>query len=116
MSGRKTIEVRSWLTRIRGRVLIHAARIPDERPEAWNWVTDKTRPLTLPVGGIIGEAVLDNCIRYSTQAEFNDHGSKHLNDASWYREGLYGFIFQKAIMLPFRRFSGNVRFFHVEEE
>ena len=33
--GRKTIEVRRWATKRRGPVLIHAARVPDPRPEAW---------------------------------------------------------------------------------
>jgi len=34
-NGHKTIEVRRWPTARRGRILIHAARVPDERPEAW---------------------------------------------------------------------------------
>src|SRR5262249_11050532 len=33
--GLKTIEVRRWQTVRRGRVLIHAARLPDDRREAW---------------------------------------------------------------------------------
>src|SRR5438105_4444384 len=36
--GRKTIEVRRWPTARRGRILIHAARLPDPRPEAWQQV------------------------------------------------------------------------------
>ena len=33
--GHKTVEVRAWPTPRRGPVLIHAARVPDPRPEAW---------------------------------------------------------------------------------
>ena len=33
--GLKTIEIRRWPTRRRGRVLIHAARVPDPQPWAW---------------------------------------------------------------------------------
>src|SRR6516164_1264126 len=36
--GRKTIEVRRWATRRRGLLLIHAARLPDPRREAWKHV------------------------------------------------------------------------------
>src|SRR5437016_1110202 len=36
--GHKTIEVRRWPTARRGTILIHAARVPDERPEAWRRV------------------------------------------------------------------------------
>src|SRR5947208_522484 len=34
-AGRKTVEVRRWPTPRRGPVLIHAARVPDPRPQAW---------------------------------------------------------------------------------
>ena len=36
--GLKTIEVRNWPTARRGRVLLHAAQVPDPRPEAARWV------------------------------------------------------------------------------
>src|SRR4051794_31022472 len=39
--GVKTIEVRRWPTARRGRVLIHAARVPDDRPEAWSRVPEE---------------------------------------------------------------------------
>ena len=117
ISGLKTIEVRSWTTRIRGRILIHAARIPDPRPEAWKWVTDDIRPITEFGGGIIGEAELSECRAYSQLANFVADASLHLNDPSWFQEkGLHGFVFQNAKALPFRAWPGNVRFFTVEEK
>ena len=33
--GHKSVEVRAWPTARRGRILIHAARVSDPRPEAW---------------------------------------------------------------------------------
>ena len=35
VAGVKTVEVRTWPTARRGRVLIHAGKIPDDRPEGW---------------------------------------------------------------------------------
>ena len=117
ISGRKTIEVRSWTTRIRGRILIHAARVPDSRPEAWKWVTDDIRPLTALGGGIIGEAQLFECRSYPQATAFVTDLSLHLNDPSWFQEkGLHGFVFRNAVPLPFRPWPGNVRFFTVEEK
>lgn len=115
-SGRKTIEVRSWLTRLRGRILIHAARVPDNRAEAWKWVSDAIRPLTELRGGIIGETELVACQAYRDQESFTVDGDKHLNEPSWFQpKGLYGFVFRDAALIPFRPFSGNVRFFTVED-
>jgi hypothetical protein len=116
VAGLKTIEVRSWPTRIRGRVFIHAARIPDERQEAWRWVAADLRPLTEPGGGIIGEAELIDCVRYTTAGAFIADCNRHCNEPDWFQDrGLYGFIFRNAAPLPFRRCPGNVRFFRVED-
>lgn len=115
-SGKKTIEIRSWPTRVRGRILIHAARIPDDRPEAWQWVTDDIRPLAKLGGGIIGEAELQACQSYRTLDSFTTDAQKHLNLADWFQsKGLYGFVFHNAVLVPFRPCAGNVRFFTVED-
>ena len=37
--GKKTVEVRRWSTRRRGRILIHASRTIDDRKAAWAHVT-----------------------------------------------------------------------------
>src|SRR5205807_5247224 len=78
VAGRKTIEVRKWSTAIRGRIFIHAAQIPDQRPEAWAWVSDDLRPLTELGGGLIGSAELAACIRYRSPAGFAADALKHL--------------------------------------
>jgi hypothetical protein len=51
-SGRKTIEVRNWPTVRRGRILIHAARVSDERLEGWQLVPQDLLSLAQLTGGI----------------------------------------------------------------
>lgn len=113
--GRKSIEVRRWATQRRGRILVHAARIPDPRAAAWEWVTSDLRVACAQVGGIIGSADLTDCRAYRHRREFESDGDRHLNDPSWYQTPLYGFVFNNAKPLPFRPLSGWMRFFTVED-
>src|SRR5579859_7112439 len=64
VSSRKTIEVRRWPTARRGPVLIHAARVPDPRPEAWSLLPPELREAAQLVGGIVGAGELTGCIPY----------------------------------------------------
>jgi hypothetical protein len=115
--GLKTIEVRRWPTARRGPVLIHAARIPDERPEAWARVPPELRAAARLVGGIIGAGRLTGCIAYRTIEAFTADRSRHLNEASWFRGPvLYGFAFAELTVRPFRPFPGWMRFFPVPDE
>src|SRR5438132_9253455 len=68
--GRKTIEVRRWPTARRGRVLIHAARVPDERGEAWARVPLELRETAMLLGGIIGAGELLSCRAYRSAEAF----------------------------------------------
>ena len=113
--GLKSIEVRAWPTARRGPVLIHAARVPDPRPEAWARVTDETRADTEFLGGFIGAAVLTGCRAYRTPEEFAADQELHLNAPDWFKPGLYGFTFAEPERLPFRRYPGWMRFFPVDE-
>ena len=115
VAGRKTIEVRKWATAVRGRVYIHAARLPDDRPEAWAHVPDDLRPLAQLRGGIIGAAELAACVLYRTPAGFAADGPKHLNAPDWFAAPrMYGFVFRGAEAVPFVPCKGYVRFFTVE--
>jgi hypothetical protein len=117
VQGRKTIEIRRWPTQRRGRILLHAARIPDARAEAWRWVPDDLRTLAAQVGGIVGAAELADCREYRTRKDFEADCDLHLNDPAWWHGGvLYGFVFTNMTALPFRPYSGWVRFFSVDEE
>jgi hypothetical protein len=115
VAGKKTIEVRKWATAVRGRVYIHAARIPDRRPEAWEFLTEDLRPLAQLHGGIIGAAELTGCILYRTPAGFAADVPKHLNRPEWFEAPrMYGFQFRGGEPVPFVPCKGNVRFFSVE--
>ncbi|HMC64762.1 MAG TPA: ASCH domain-containing protein [Gemmataceae bacterium] len=113
--GRKTIEVRRWPTARRGRILIHAARLSDPRPEAWALLPDNLREAAQLIGGIIGGGDLTDCIAYRSRQAFQADQEHHLNNASWFRGPvLYGFVFTNLSALPFRRYPGWMRFFPVK--
>lgn len=114
--GLKSIEVRRWSTPRRGRILIHAARVPDARPEAWKHVPDPLRDFAKLGGGIVGAAELFDCIAYPDLPAFLVDKPKHLNEDGWYQPGLFGFAFRGHERLPFRKVSGWFRFFPVEDE
>jgi ASCH domain-containing protein len=114
--GRKTIEVRRWATARRGRILIHAARISDPRPEAWKHVPKELEEAAHLLGGIIGEADLTGCLMYRSRETFVGDQARHLNEPDWFDGSiLYGFTFDDASVLPFRKYPGWMRFFPVEE-
>jgi uncharacterized protein (UPF0264 family) len=113
--GIKTVEVRSWRTGRRGRVLIHAARIPDERPEAWSRVPADLEQAARQLGGVVGAADLTDCRAYRSLEAFCADRGRHLNEPSWFRPPLlYGFTFSNPAVLPFRPCHGQTRFFQVE--
>src|SRR6185437_8965170 len=115
--GLKTIEVRRWPTARRGRILIHAARVPDERPEAWAHVPPHLLETAQLLGGIVGAGDIIDCLTYRSLETFETDRSRHLNDPSWFQPPvLYGFAFANLSILPFRRYSGWMRFFPVADD
>jgi hypothetical protein len=115
VGGRKTIEVRRWPTARRGRILIHAARVPDERDEGWKRVPAHLEPLARLKGGIIGAVELTECRRYADLAAFLGDQEMHHNEAAWFEPPvLYGFVFARPVILPYQKFPGWFRFFQVE--
>ncbi len=115
VQGLKTIEVRRWPTARRGRILIHAARVPDKRVEAWKHVPEAMMPLAERQGGIIGAVELTECRRYDDLDAFLLDQAAHYNEASWFEPPvLYGFTFAKPQIVPFQEYPGWFRFFKVE--
>jgi hypothetical protein len=113
--GHKTIEVRRWPTARRGPVLIHAARVGDERSEAWDLVPAELAQAAKLAGGIIGMADLTGCITYRDLETFVADQTRHLNHPSWFQGPvLYGFVFGNPKVLPFQSYPGWMRFFLVK--
>lgn len=116
LAGLKTIEVRRWPTARRGRIIIHAARVPDGRPEAWRHVTPDWLPLAQLQGGILGSVELTECIRYADLPTFLADQARHYNEAAWFEPTvLYGFALKDPRIQPFRSYPGWFRFFKVTE-
>ena len=116
-AGRKTVEIRGWQTGYRGLVLIHAARIPDPREQAWSHVPADLLDQAQLGGGIVGVGTLSSVQFYSRADGFVREQARHLNDPSWFEpRGLFGFSFVDLRPLPFRRLTGQVRLFTCELE
>ncbi len=116
VAGIKTVEVRTWQTRRRGRVLIHASKLPDERPEGWALITTpELRELAELRGGIIGVGDLSDCVRYATSEAFTASVEQHRNAPEWFRPGgLHGFVFQNLHPIAYHAYPGQTMFFTVK--
>ena len=115
LAGLKTIEIRRWPTARRGRILIHAAGVPDTRVEGWRLLTPAMEPLSQRQGGIIGSVTLTGCKHYTELDLFKAEQTLHRNDPSWFEpKGMYGFVFTEPEILVFRKYPGWFRFFSVD--
>ena len=108
----KDIENRTWPTRFRGRVMIHASKgmTRMEYEDAMNWVVLNSRlPLgfhepkfkELQRGGIIGETEIEDCVTESK--------------SPWFM-GAYGFVLRNSKPLPFEPCKGALGFFKVQRQ
>ena len=107
----KDIENRTWEARVRGPILIHAAKGMTKREylDAMDFadangtckighLLDAFEPENLPRGGIIGSANLVGCVQRS--------------DSPWF-QGPYGFVLREPKPLPFVPLRGQLGFFDV---
>jgi hypothetical protein len=107
----KNIENRKWGTRVRGPLLIHAAKGMTRREclDAMDFadangfrrighLLNSFEPDNLPRGGIIGSVNLTDCVYQS--------------DSPWF-QGPYGFVLCDPRPLPFVPFTGQLGFFDV---
>lgn len=105
----KDIENRCWPTRLRGRILVHAAKgmTRDEYEDGTDPLFAFGGPvIELPArhelqrGGIVGSVEIVDCVTAS--------------DSLWFR-GTFGFVLRDAKPLPFRPYRGQLGFFDVPE-
>lgn len=110
VNGHKDIENRSWATKYRGPVLIHAGKRMDahalaamrlgSHPAGRGTLPTMTLPSgrDLPLGGIVGIAEITDCVTKSA--------------SSWF-VGEFGFVLANALPLPFMPLRGQLGFFGV---
>lgn len=103
----KDIENRTWSIKVRGRVLIHAAKgmTAEEWADAWGFAEDRIgRELPSPHvrdierGGIVGSIEIVDCVMQS--------------DSPWFG-GPFGFVLRNPVALPFYACRGALSFFDV---
>jgi len=117
LHGLKTIEVRSWPTARRGRILIHAAKQPATDPAIWALLPAHLRAAAQVRGGLIGACAVTGCLVYPDRDAFAADRPRHLNDPEWFQPpALYGFTMANPEVLPFRAYPGWVRFFPIRDD
>lgn len=98
----KDVENRDWATTYRGGFFIHASKTIDE--DAYEWVRARFPKIEIPppeqleCGGVVGRAIISDCVR--------EHPSR------WFM-GEYGFVLVAAEPLPLHPCSGALGFFEV---
>jgi hypothetical protein len=103
--GYKDVENRTWPTRQRGRIAIHAGRTVDHA--GYHWVRETFPEVPLPPiaalerGGTVGTVTLTDCVR--------THPSR------WFF-GPFGFVMADAAPTPVRACRGALGFFEVPDE
>ena len=100
VNGYKDIENRTWSTRFRGKVLIHAGKKWDEgiMPADIKAMYGIEIPRRLKTGGIVGMAEITDCVNKSK--------------SPWFF-GPYGFTLANAKPLPFYPCKGKMGFFRL---
>jgi hypothetical protein len=116
VAGLKTVEVRTWPTRRRGRVLIHAGRTADDRKEGWDRITTPgLMELTRLRSGFIGVGDVVACRMYKSREVFATETHLHLNTPEWFKSPrLYGFVFQRVRPIVYHPYPGQTMFFTVD--
>jgi hypothetical protein len=113
VSGKKTIECRTWSTRFRGEFLIHASKTVDIEA----CVYYKMDINLVVKGSIIGKALIYNIKKYASNEEFVLDKNKHLSVQNLHHNKIiYGFLIKDAVRftktIPY---LGKLGFFEVNE-
>lgn len=129
---RKNIENRTWDTRVRGTVLIHASKgmTGDEFDDAMSFAyTEAGISLdvlkyiltTIPRGGIVGAARLVSVVPLDRLGGGRGYPSARAAErphpqarSPWLIDGQYGFVLEQPTRLMLRPYKGALGFFQVE--
>ena len=108
--GLKDIEIRTWATKYRGRLLIHAGMTFD-RVAMWRFPME-----TVPRGAIIGSVKLADILRF-TRKTWKEEGDRHLDTGQFPLETAYAWILEDQ--RPFSEpipYKGALKLFRVDSE
>ena len=110
VSGKKTIELRTWNTKFRGEFLIHASRTVDKEACERNMID----PESLMTGAIVGKSNLYDVKTYYSKNSFLGDRNKHFADSN-FTKYKYGFLLKesKRLKKPIP-LLGKLGFFNVE--
>lgn len=105
VSGRKTIETRTWNTKFRGKFYIHASKTV-------NVAAAKKLGVKNPVAGaFIGTAKLTDVKEYKNSKEFQKDNKKHLALSKYKR---YGYLLKDVKRIKPKPYKGQLSFFEVK--
>jgi ASCH domain len=93
VNGIKDVENRTWPTRYRGPVLVHASQRPaDITADEIERRYGVRPPSDLPHGGVVGVTTIVDCLR--------------AHPSNWYAEGHYAFVLASSRPITFVRWRG----------
>ena len=111
LTGKKSIETRTWNTNFRGVFIIHASKSFDmESLELFNFKLNE-----LCVGVLIGKGEIYDVFKFQSYEHFINEKGHHLLPLEWYNSNLYGFrikIIEKFdTPIPYK---GKLGFFEIK--
>ena len=111
IEGKKTIELRKWITEFRGEFLVHAPQ--KIRIDDCKRLRIKSNMIT---GAIIGKAKLIDVKKYENKSELKLDSKKHLAPNN-VLDNKYGFILEnpKQLKVPIP-YNGKLNFFEFKPE
>jgi len=115
----KDIEIRTWNTKFRGYIALHAGKKIDHNDYILlKEGMDVPLPLesTLETGKILGYAYLLDVIHYDEYKRFYDHQERHKNKSSWWNGKQKGFVLQDVTKIKPIDYKGQLSLFNVDLE
>ncbi len=107
VSGRKTLEIRTWRTKFRGEFFIHASKISNAK------AMERLGFKDLPTGHIVGKAKIVDVKEYNSLEDFNKDENKHFAKGYEWNGKLYGFVVEDAQRVKEIPLKGKLNFFEV---